>query len=102
MEARRKEEEATVALLHAASTVRKASSSSSSSSSSSEEEADHTRPEVSKVSAAYQQSSYNGDVAERSSGSSRSATPGPPPNEDIYNREASSVKRMDLLEVLMY
>lgn len=95
LEARRKEEEATVALLHA-STARKASTSSSSSS---ESEAERKK-DVRKMSASYQQSTYNGDMGERSSGSSRSATPGPPPNEDIYNREASSARRMDLLEVL--
>lgn len=98
-EARRKEEEATLALLQA-STARKVSISSSSSSS--EEEAEQIKNEVRKMSATYQQSAHNGDIGigERSSGSSRSATPGPPlvATEDIYNREASSVKRMDLLE----
>lgn len=98
-EARRKEEEATLALLQA-STARKVSVSSSSSSSS-EDEAEQTKHEVRKMSATYQQSAPNGDIwiGERSSGSSRSATPGPPAaTEDIYSREASSVKRMDLLE----
>ncbi|MPC26236.1 Moesin/ezrin/radixin 1 [Portunus trituberculatus] len=101
-EARRKEEEATLALLQA-STARKVSISSSSSSS--EEEAEQIKNEVRKMSATYQQSAHNGDIGigERSSGSSRSATPGPPlvATEDIYNREASSVKRMDLLEVTL-
>lgn len=99
-EARRKEEEATLALLQA-STARKVSISSLSSSSS-EEEAEKTKREVRKMSATYQQSAPNGDIGigERSSGSSRSATPGPAPTatEDIYNREASSIRRMDLLE----
>lgn len=95
-EARRKEEEATVALLHASAAARKASTSSSSSSSDSEPE--KAKKDIRRLSATYQQSAYNGDIGERSSGSSRSATPGPPPNEDIYKREESSAKRMDLLE----
>lgn len=86
-----------MALLHASAAARKASTSSSSSSSDSEPE--KAKKDIRRLSATYQQSAYNGDIGERSSGSSRSATPGPPPNEDIYKREESSAKRMDLLEV---
>lgn len=82
-----------------ASAARKQSTSSSSSSS--ESEAEHRKPLVRKISATYEQSAYNGDMNQMSLNSSRSATPGPP-NEDIFNREDASMKRMSLLEVMAF
>lgn len=98
MAAQRKEEEAKLALL-AAAAVRKASTSSSSSS---ESEAEHRNKLVRKASATYEQSTYNGDIYERSQNSSRSVTPGPHSNEDIFNREDASMKRLSLLEVISH
>lgn len=97
MEARRKEEEATAALVKASSARRQSSSSSSSS----ESETEHRKSLVRRVSATYEQSVFNGDVNQRSLNSSRSATPAPT-NEDLFNREDASMKRMSLLEVMTF